>query len=212
MTSFLANPKMGLVTLRRLAQHTSRSIRSAVSPPPIMPDPSASGELTRWFAEEAQPHEPQLRAWLNARFPSLTDTDDLVQESYARLIRARSTGRIENAKSYLFTTALHVAVDLLRRNKTILFEPTGEFDRISVLEERPDASETASRNEEFGILREAIRALPTRCRQVFTLRKLYGLSHKEIAAELGVSEKTVEEQINRAMRRCAAFLRRRGVS
>ncbi len=159
-----------------------------------------------------QPHEPKLRAWLRARFPSLTDTDDLVQESYARLLRARQKGGLANPKSYLFTTALHAALDLFRRNQVVAFEHVGEFDRLAVLEERPNASETASRNEEIEILREAMQALPTRCRQVFTLRKLYGLSHREIATQLGISEKTVEEQVNRAMRRCAAFLRSRGVA
>ena len=131
--------------------------------------------------------------------------------SYARLIRARESGRVKNAKNYLFTTALHAALDLLRRRKVVSFEQVGEFDRLSVLEERPDACETASRNEELEILRQAMYALPTRCRQVFTLRKLYGLSHREIAQQLKVSEKTVEEQVNRAMRRCAAFLRSRGL-
>lgn len=171
-----------------------------------------SAEEARWFREEVYPHEPTLRAWLRARFPSLTDTDDLVQESYVRVIRARQKGVIENPKSYLFSTALHAALDLFRRNAVVSFEPVGEFDRLNVLEERPSASEAASRNEELEILREAMHALPTRCRQVFTLRKLYGLSHQEIARQLGISEKTVEAQVSRAMRRCAAFLRVRGVT
>jgi len=174
-------------------------------------NPAIPHSTTRWFTEEVQPHEPMLRAWLQARFPSLTDTDDLVQESYARLIRAREKGQVTNAKSYLFKTALNAALDILRRKKVIFFEGVGEFDQSSVLEERPDASEAASRTEELEILREAMQALPTRCRQVFTLRKLYGLSHREIATQLAISEKTVEEQVNRAMRRCAAFLRSRGL-
>lgn len=178
---------------------------------PTASDTSLAVDRARWFSEEVQPHEPMLRAWLQSRFPSLTDIDDLVQESYARLIRAREKGQVRNAKSYLFTTALHAALDLLRRKKIVPFEHVGEFHRLSVLEERPDASEAASRNEELEILREAMHALPTRCRQVFTLRKLYGLSHREIAAQLNLSEKTIEEQVNRAMRRCAAFLRSRGV-
>ena len=169
-------------------------------------------EESGWFLDEIHPHEPKLRAWLRARFPSLTDIDDIVQESYARLIRARQSGGIANPKSYLFTTALHAAIDLFRRNRMISCEAIGELDRLTVLEERPNASEAASRNEEFEILREAMQALPTRCRQVFTLRKLYGLSHREIAAQLGISAKTVEEQVNRAMRRCAAYLRSRGVT
>jgi RNA polymerase sigma factor (sigma-70 family) len=182
-----------------------------VSPPPTAPESLPTADHVRWFAEEVQPHESKLRAWLTARFPSITDTDDLVQESYARLIRARETGRIGNAKAYLFATAFNAALDLFRRSRVVPFDAVGDFDRLSVLEERPDACETVSRNEELQVLREAVEALPTRCRQVFTLRKLYGLSHKEIAARLGISGKTVEEQVNRATRRCAAFLRSRGM-
>jgi RNA polymerase sigma factor (sigma-70 family) len=168
-------------------------------------------DQARWFAEEVQPHEKMLRAWLRTRFPSLTDTDDLVQESYARLIRAREKGSVKNTKSYLFTTALNAALDLIRRRKVVSFEHVAETERSLVVEDRPDACEAASRTEELEILREAVHALPVRCRQVFTLRKLYGLTHREIAAQLGLSEKTVEEQINRAMRRCAAYLRSRGL-
>lgn len=179
--------------------------------PPTPSSPAIDQSTARWFTEEVQPHEPMLRAWLQSRFPSLTDTDDLVQESYVRLIRAREKGQVQNPKCYLFKTALNAALDLLRRRKVVSFEVVGEPETLSVLEERPDAGEAASRTEEIEILRQAMHALPTRCRQVFTLRKLYGLSHREIAAQLGLSEKTVEEQINRAMRRCAAFLRSRGL-
>ena len=52
-----------------------------------MPPPDA--ELTRWVAEEVQPHEPALRAGLQARFPALGGADDVVQEAYARLLRVR---------------------------------------------------------------------------------------------------------------------------
>ena len=178
---------------------------------PSAPETSPAVDHARWFSEQVQPHEPMLRAWLEARFPSLSETDDLVQESYARLIRAQETGRVKNAKTYLFATALHAALDLVRRKKVVSFEYVRELDRLGLVEDRPNASEAAIRNEELAILREAVTALPTRCRQVFTLRKLYGLSHREIAAQLNLSEKTIEEHVNRAMRRCAKFLRSRGL-
>ena len=60
-------------------------------------------ENTRWFAEEVQPHEPSLRSYLRAVFPSFPDIDDLVQESYARLIRARETGTVGRSLVPLFT-------------------------------------------------------------------------------------------------------------
>ena len=60
----------------------SRRVRGILySPPP---------DSDRWFAAEVQPHEAMLRAWLRARFPTLGDTDDLVQETYSRVLQLRA--------------------------------------------------------------------------------------------------------------------------
>ena len=53
--------------------------------------------------------------------------------------------------------------------------------------------------------------LLNRCRQVLTLRKIYGLSQKQIAAQLGIAEHTVEAQVGNGMRGCAKFLARHGL-
>jgi RNA polymerase sigma-70 factor (ECF subfamily) len=190
-------------------------------PPPSdqRPLPAASapalslprGSLAQWFADEVQPHEPMLRAWLRGRFPTRTDIDDLVQETYARLFRAHSAGRVRNARNYLFATARNAALDLFRREQTIPFEPIEETAGLAVLAEDAGVPEAVGQRQELELLRAAMQALPTRCRQVFTLRKLYGLPHREIAAQLGISERTVEAQIDKAMRRCAAYLRERGL-
>jgi RNA polymerase sigma-70 factor (ECF subfamily) len=60
------------------------------------------------------------------------------------------------------------------------------------------------------LLSEAVRTLPNRCRQVLTLRLLYNMSQKEIAAELGISGHTVKAQLAKGMRRCADYFQVRG--
>jgi hypothetical protein len=55
---------------------------------------TSKSDQARWFREEVQPHERSLRSYLRDLFPTLPDIDDLVQESCARLIRAKETGRI----------------------------------------------------------------------------------------------------------------------
>lgn len=67
-----------------------------------------------------------LRAWLRAKFPSLTDPDDLVQETFSRVLQARATAPIASAKAFLFTTARNLALDQVRRQKIIGIEALTE--------------------------------------------------------------------------------------
>jgi RNA polymerase sigma-70 factor (ECF subfamily) len=166
----------------------------------------------RWFAEEVQPHESSLRAYLRNVFPSLPDVDDIVQEAYARLIRAREVGRVSYVKAFLFTTARNAALDIFRRRKIVSIESVADFTGLSVIEDRPDAAETVTRKQELELLAEAVRHLPERCRRVMTLRLVYDLSYKEIATELHISEHTVKAQLAKGMRRCSEYFEQHGLA
>lgn len=172
----------------------------------------APAEDARWFREEVRPHERELRAYLRGRFPSLPDVDDLVQETYARLLRARHTGQSTLTRAYLFVVARNVALDLVRREKVIAVERLGEMAGLSVVEERPDAAETLSHEQELSLLDEAVRALPARCREILTLRRIEGLSHRQIAEKLGIAEGTVNAQLAIGLMRCRQYLCAHGVT
>jgi RNA polymerase sigma-70 factor (ECF subfamily) len=83
-----------------------------------------------------------------------------------------------------------------------------ETESWDVLYDADDVTETVARNQELELLTEAIQSLPDRCRQVFTLRKVYGLSHAAIAAKLGISEHTVSAQLTIGIQRCTHFMER----
>lgn len=166
--------------------------------------PMVPSEQSRWFAEEVQPHEPALRAYLQSRFPSIGDFDDIVQESYVRLLKAQAAGQVRFARAFLFTTARNAALDFFRRRSVLPTERVTDFKELSVLEEQPGVAEQIDQNYELEVLTDAVRALPDRCRQVIMLRYLDNLSYKEIAAQLGISPETVKVHIAKGMRRCAA--------
>ena len=181
--------------------------------PPSGPTPSA--DQTRWFAEEVQPHEPALRGWLRARFPWLQDADEIARESVIRLWRrggVRNAVPIKSPKAALFAIARNAAVDVGRRRAIADINGVADIERLSVLDEGTDVAETVSTRQELEFLAEALRDLPVRCRQVLTLCKMYGYSAKEVGERLGISEHTVRAQIATGMRRCADYLRHRGVS
>ncbi len=173
--------------------------------------PSEDLASSRWFTEEVQVHAGALRAWLRGSFPLLSDPDNVVQESLTRVWRARQRGDVQSPKSLLFTTARNLALDELRRRKVIPFEPLAETEVSSVWNDADTAADQAARRQELELLHQAIQSLPPRCREVLTLRKLRGLSQKEIAAQLGISEHTVEAQVANGVRGCAKFLARHGL-
>lgn len=165
----------------------------------------------RWFTVHVLSHDPVLRAWLASRFPDLSDIEDIVQESYRRVWLAAEKNEIAEPRAFLFTTARHVAIDRLRRVRSAPFAPMAEDVASFVLDDEPDAAERTARNQELELLTEALQSLPARCRRVLTLRKIYGLSQKQISAELGISENTVESHLSSGMARLAAFFARIGL-
>jgi RNA polymerase sigma-70 factor (ECF subfamily) len=170
--------------------------------PPVPPD---SAHHT-WFTEHVLPHEPMLRAWLHSRFPAGVEIDDVVQEAFLRVLRAHERTPMSSPKAFLFATARNLALDRVRHGAVARHEPFGTDEGWNLLFDGDDVSETVARNQELELLTEAIQSLPDRCRQVFTLRKVYGLSQGAIAAKLGISEHTVSAQLTIGVQKCTQYL------
>ena len=173
--------------------------------------PGSEAPFGRWFVEHVLPHEPALRAYLRGlvRPP---DVDDLVQETYLRLLRARARGeQIDSPRGLLFAIGRNAARDLGRRRTVADAVPITEIDPSRVFHDGPDVPEVVSRRQEADLLAAAIATLPPRCREILVLRKFENLSHREIAQRLGISVHTVEAQLTKALHRCEAFLARQGL-
>ena len=186
-------------------------IRLTVRPPSTTPELPSRIEQTRWFADEVQPHEPALRAYLSHKYPTLPDVDDFVQESFLKAVLARERGKLVSVKGFLFHVARNAAVSFFRKRKFISTTPVNELDGLRVLQCDADIVEHACAQDELESVVEVMAALPERCRQVVMLRLMQGMDYAEIAVQLGISEATVRVQIARGMTKCTEFLRARGV-
>lgn len=170
--------------------------------------PPENSEAARWFAENVQPHEPMLRAWLRSQFPRVGDVDDMVQEAFVRVLAARAGQTIESPKAFLFATARNLALGRLRHEKVVGDFVLAESQVASVSDENVNVAQEVARAQELELLTQAIQSLPTRCRQIITLRRIYGLSQKEVAAELGIAEHTVEAQGTIGLRKLTEYFDR----
>lgn len=173
--------------------------------------PPQNPEQARWFAEEVQPCERPLRSYLRQSLPCAADVDDTVQDCYVRLLRQQEKGKVRSTKPLLFAIARNAVRDFFTRRARVNLVPITENIVLPVLEDEVGVLESLCHEQELALLAEAIHALPERCREVMLLRKVKGLSQREIAELLGISEHTVENQAVKGARRCADYLRAKGV-
>lgn len=169
---------------------------------------SPSAEQARWLTEHVQPHEVALRGYLRSRFPSV-DADDVVQESYLKLLTARTAGKVAATKAYFFSVARNTALTLLRRRQIYSPIPVNELPDWRVLQSGADAAETANTHLQLELVAAAIARLPARCGEIVTLAALDGLTSAEIAVRLGLVPATVRVQLARGVEKIAAYLRAR---
>jgi RNA polymerase sigma-70 factor (ECF subfamily) len=159
-------------------------------------DQAAFESLFRAFA-------PGLCAFLGRYVESRSVAEDLVQDLFLTLWQKRGemeiTGTVD---SYLFGAARNRALNYLRHQRV------ADRFRTTVLER----AEPVGFSEEGEILemlevQEAVETLPPRCRLIFTLHHHQGLTYADIATSLGLSVKTVDTQMGRALRALRTWVR-----
>lgn len=133
------------------------------------------------------------------------DSTDVCQSLFVWLWEQRDTIRItSNLKGFLHTVIKYKVANLIRHGKV----RETLFDELQEVDSRTYQNYELELKELRNLIDQLIHELPPRCREVFLLSRYQHLSHKEIARQLNLSEKTVDEQINRALKKLRAPLGR----
>jgi RNA polymerase sigma-70 factor, ECF subfamily len=144
----------------------------------------------QWYA----PLVATITSLLRDRGPA----EEVVQDVMLELWRRREAITFETSlRAYLFQATRNRALNYLRRQRV---EARGEAT-IAAGMPTPEATDSEARESELNVaIQTAIASLPDRCREVFELSRIKGLKYSEIATELGISVKTVEAQMGKALR------------
>lgn len=156
-----------------------------------------SDERAIWLGRHVLPHEPALRAWLRRKNLVDLDPEDVIQETYTRLVAADSVAHIREPRSYLFQIAGSVVIEAIRRRKVISLSSVPDLDYLGIASEAPSPEQQVIARDELQRLAAMIARLPGKVRDVFTLRRVQGLSQREVAERLGLAESTVEKHMSR---------------
>lgn len=136
----------------------------------------------------------------------LDEAEDVVQDCFVRLLEAEkrdanssvsslSMSNPQNLKSFLYAAVRNACIDKLRRKNPIV-QDISPSDLSGIISDE-QAVDSSSREAELWT---AIEQLPERCREIFLMSKRDGMTYREIAEELCLSEKTVEHQISKALK------------
>ncbi|MCI0652950.1 MAG: RNA polymerase sigma factor [Methylococcaceae bacterium] len=146
----------------------------------------------------------ELESVLIRRLRCPETASDLLQEAFLRLCRNQDLEHIGNLKAYLFRIALNLVNDHFRSqkvNEIVVHETAKSLDEHA--DSRSQDGETQVLDEErLTLFVRALAELSPLCQRIFYLNRFDGLKHKEIARQLGVSIRTVEDNLKRALLYC----------
>ncbi|MCI4592687.1 sigma-70 family RNA polymerase sigma factor [Sphingobium sp. BYY-5] len=157
-------------------------------------------ERARWLLRTILPHEPALRRWLVRNPLAGMEPDDIIQESYTILAELERIDTIRYPRAYLFQVARSVITRHVRRARIVPIQVVDNLDRLDQPDDAASPEQCAIDRDELHQLARAIAAMPLKTREAFVLRRVEGLPQRAIAAQMGISENTVETHISRGIR------------
>lgn len=143
---------------------------------------------------------PMLIGYLRGRGISLDDAQDIAQESLYKLTRYRDLP-VEALKPLLYRIALNALHDARRRQSGMYQTSLSDMDLQAqdIQDEMPRPEQWAENREELARVRAAIALLPGRCREIYLLNRIEGMSYSQISRHCGISVKAVEKHIGKAL-------------
>lgn len=168
-------------------------------------------ELSAWFVDEVLPLEGVLERFLRRNWRDVDEIADLRQEVYARVFDSCAQTRPESAQAFVLTTARNLLIDRARRAQIVSIETYADMDALAPTLDELSPERYLSARSELKLLQGALNLLPARCREVVVLRKIEGLSQREVASKMGITEDTVERQVSKGVRALAMALQATGL-
>jgi RNA polymerase sigma-70 factor (ECF subfamily) len=146
--------------------------------------------------------EGRLRSCLTRFTRNRADTDELLQETYARLlsIEVDRLRQIRSVPGYALVAARRIALDWLKHKRALEIDLFPDGDVLIPEDGNAFTEDLVGCYQELEQLLDQVSGLPPRCSTVFTLRRMFGYSQREVGQLLDITVHTVEQHMLKATR------------
>ena len=136
------------------------------------------------------------------------DIEDIVQETFVKSFEAELKQEIKYERTYMLKTARNLALNHVARASEKLNESLEDLAGPPPHLMSRNLEKQVESKERFLNFCRATDTLSVEVKRVFLLKKVYGLSQKEIAEYLGLSQSTVEKHVAKGLQQCSNYLKR----
>ena len=168
-------------------------------------------DVVEWVTSNFLPFEAELRVMLRRVCASPAEVDDVIQETYYKVLQMASMDHVREPRGFLVRISKNIVIDRMRRDAIVSIEAVANLDELEIADSAPSPERVALARAELRWVIGLIANLPDRCKDVFRARRIYGLSQIETAETLGISEGIVEKETMRGMALISDMIARVGV-
>jgi RNA polymerase sigma-70 factor (ECF subfamily) len=156
--------------------------------------------LDEWFSREILPLEPVIVEYLSRYWGSENEIEDLRQEVFVKVYESARNEIPAAPRQFVIQTAQNTLFIRQRRDKVIPIGSLADLDALNSESDELSPERRTAAMQEVERLQVALDNLPSRCREVVVLRRVQGLSQREVARQLGIEEATVEQHLAKGLR------------
>ncbi|MEZ2127591.1 MULTISPECIES: RNA polymerase sigma factor [unclassified Sinorhizobium] len=146
-------------------------------------------------------HRRELQAYLTKKLRDSDAAADLTQETFLRYAELGSSAgaTVSNERSYLYRMAHNLAVDHARQRLRRKTDVTSDEDLTHIADDRPTLEDETDARQRLERLRQIVDELPELTRTIFILNRIDGLTYSQVAANLGISDSSVQKHLAKAL-------------
>ena len=163
-------------------------------------------DLKKWFCEEVLTLEPALMRFISRHWRNDEEARDIRQDVYVNALKGAAKSLPRNTKSYVFTIARNIIINRVRRSKVVSIELMESIENHSTQPEWMTPERYVHARQMLKRVQDGLNVLPPRCREIMWLRKVEGLSTREVASRLGIGIDAVQQQTMLGTRALVDFM------